>query len=92
MAMEQNLAMLNGYLYEQLERLNDPDLDDEGIKREVVRGQAMSNLASKIIDNAELALKAQQFASDVLDANYELPKMLGVTKNGQIRKGAGPLE
>lgn len=69
--------MLSGYLYDQLERLNDPELDDDGIKREVVRAQAMSSLAARLVDNAEVALKVQQFKNGVLEPDYEVPKMLG---------------
>lgn len=70
------LKDLNDHLFMQLERLNDEELDKETLDREIQRSKALSNVASKIIDNGRLVLDAQKFADDKLDANKQVPRML----------------
>lgn len=63
--MKNNLSSLNDYLFEQLERLNDEEeLQGENLKREIDRSNAISNIASGIIKNAEVILKAKQLANE----------------------------
>lgn len=59
--MKNKLIDLNNHLFEQMERLNDDDLTDEQLKKEVSRARAMEGLATNIIDNAKLALESQKF-------------------------------
>ena len=51
------LTDLNNHLFEQLERLNDEDLDDDALEKELKRADGMSKIAEKIISNGELAYK-----------------------------------
>ena len=55
--MRNTLADLNNHLFEQLERLNDEDLDDDALEKELKRADGMSKIAEKIIHNGELAYK-----------------------------------
>ena len=55
--MRNTLSDLNNHLFEQLERLNDDDLDEETLDRELKRADGMTKVASQIIQNAELAYK-----------------------------------
>lgn len=68
---------LNNHLFEQLERLNDEDLTDEQLEKEIERSKAMTSIARVIIDNGRLALDAQEMKAKY---NYEdaieIPKML----------------
>lgn len=71
------LIDLNDHLFEQLERLNDEDLTEEQLEKEIERSKAMTGIARVIIDNGRLALDAQELKAKM---NYEdaveIPKML----------------
>lgn len=74
--MRNTLGDLNNHLFEQLERLNNNELKSEELKEEISRAKAISDVASKIIENGRLVLEAQKFADDKWDAERSLPKML----------------
>ena len=74
--MRNKLVDLNNHLFEQLERLNDEELSDEELNKEINRSKAMTNVASKIIDNGNLVVKATKTFDNMYDANNKLPKML----------------
>lgn len=56
--MKNSLQDLNNYLFESLERINDDDLTDEELEKEIKRSEAVTKVASTIINNAEVQLKA----------------------------------
>lgn len=58
--MRNTLADLNNHLFEQLERLNEPDLHNEELDLEIKRSEAVSNLARTIIENGKLSLQAKK--------------------------------
>lgn len=58
--MQNTLTDLNNHLFEALERLNDDDLDDAGLEKEIKRCDATVKIADVIIHNGELALKTMQ--------------------------------
>lgn len=74
--MRNTLADLNNHLFAQLERLNDEDVDGDKLQEEIGRAKAVSDVASKIIQNGTLVLEGQKFIDDRMDANRKLPKML----------------
>lgn len=55
---QDTLKNLNDHLFEELERLNDDSLKGDELSAEEERAKSMALIATKIIDNAELALKA----------------------------------
>lgn len=55
--VKNTLEDLNNHLFEQLERLNDEDLDDDQLEKEIKRADSMSKIAESIIKNGELAYK-----------------------------------
>ena len=72
--MTRNTLMdLNNALFEQLERLNDEDIN---IEEELPRVKAIDSIAKNIIDNARLALDAEKFKDDRMNADRKLPRML----------------
>ncbi|MDU3949995.1 MAG: hypothetical protein E7H07_03315 [Staphylococcus epidermidis] len=69
--MRNTLTDLNNHLFAQLERLSDEDLKGEQ------RSSAVSKVAQNIINNGSLVLQAQKFKDEKLDAESEIPKLLG---------------
>ncbi|MCI8984250.1 MAG: hypothetical protein HFG78_18060 [Hungatella sp.] len=55
--MKNTLEDLNNHLFEAMERLNNDDLTDEELDRELKRAEGMTKVAGQIIQNAELAYK-----------------------------------
>lgn len=74
--IKNTLGDLNGYLFEQLERLNDEDLDEDMLKTELRRSKAVAEVAKQIIENGKLVLDAQKFSDKRTDAEIVLPKLL----------------
>lgn len=58
--MKNTLGDLNDHLFAQMERLGDEDLKGDELKNECERSKAMTSVSRNIIDNASLALKAEE--------------------------------
>ena len=63
--MKNKLINLNNHLFEALERLNDEDLKGEELAEELERAKAITTVSQTIINNADLALKAQKHADEM---------------------------
>ena len=75
--MKNTLVDLNNHLFEQLERLNDEDLRGEDLKDEIIRAKSISDIASKIIDNANTVLAVKKMQVETLGkSNVTIPKMI----------------
>lgn len=74
--MKNNLVDLNNHLFEQLERMNDEDLTDEQLEKEIKRTKAMTDIATRIIDNANLGLQAEKLKVEYGRRDIKLPEML----------------
>ena len=74
--MKNKLTDLNDHLFAELERLGDEDLSGEQLNAEISRAKAVADIASQVISNGTLVLKAKLAADGALDANFNLPKML----------------
>lgn len=70
------LADLNNHLFEQMERLNDDDLTDEELKKEIRRADAMKDIATQIISNAQIVLKATELNMEYSRGDVAVPKIL----------------
>lgn len=57
--MKTNLASLNNYLFEELERLNDDEelKNEDNLEKEIKRSKAIANVAQTIINNANTSDK-----------------------------------
>ena len=53
--MKNTLNDLNNYLFEAIERLNDDDLSEEQLDKEIKRSEAVQKVAKTIIENGQLA-------------------------------------
>ncbi len=79
MGIKNTLGDLNNHLFAQLERLSDEDLKGEDLKEEITRSKAVSDVATRIIANANVVLQAKKAANDFLEEygiEGKLPKML----------------
>lgn len=76
--MKNTLTDLNNYLFETLERLTDDEMDEESMKKEITRSQAVNAVATTIIQNGELALKTMKHLNDygIETPKDSLPPML----------------
>lgn len=61
-----NLGDLNNYLFDEMKRLNDKDLKGDELKDEILRAKSITDVASKIVDNANLVLNAEKFKAETL--------------------------
>ena len=77
--MKNTISDLNNYLFEQLERLQDDELDEAGLEKEIRRGEAVQKVAETIISNGNLALRAMKLLDDCGDdRKIDIP-LLGIT-------------
>ena len=61
-----NLGDLNNYLFDEMKRLNDKDLKGDELKNEILRAKSITDVASKIVNNANLVLNAEKFKAETL--------------------------
>ncbi len=74
--MKNQLIDLNNHLFAQMERLSDESLSEQEVQLEIGRSKAVAMVSKQIVDNARLALDAQQFSTEYA-GRTELPEMIG---------------
>ena len=75
--MKNTLHDLNNHLFAQLERLSEEELNGEELSKEISRTGAIVNVASQIIDNANVVMKAVALKENgILRTDTKLPAML----------------
>ena len=62
--MKNTLVDLNNALFEEIERIQDDELDEEDLSKEIRRAEAVSKVAEIIVRNGELALKTMQHLNE----------------------------
>lgn len=77
MGIPNKLSDLNNHLFEELERLNDDSLTGEALQEERERAKSMASIAQTIINNGELALKAQKHFDEYGKQDH-IPNMLQI--------------
>ena len=79
--MGNNLVDLNELLFNQLRKLENDELTDEQLDREIKKSDSITKTASVILGNARLALDAQkQFDEYGTGRTVDIP-LLGISNN-----------
>lgn len=76
--MKNKLTDLNDYLFEQLERLNDDDLTQEELDREIAISKQVVKVSQTIINNAQLLLQAKKHFDETGTKNDEIAPLLSL--------------
>ena len=72
---ENTLVELNAMLFDELKRLNNPNLTKDELEKEIHRATAINKTALVIHNGAGLMLRAKIAQDDSLRANSKLPIM-----------------
>ena len=64
--MQNSMTDLKNYLFEQIERVNDDSLDDEGLERAIKRSKAVTETAKTIVEISKTQLDALKYATEEL--------------------------
>jgi len=80
--MKNKMTDLNNHLFLQLEKLLDPDLSDDELKKEIARAGAVSSIAANIIQNANTAIKAMSMFEN-RQIESDSPDFLRISKGQQ---------
>lgn len=78
------LSDLNNHLFEQLERLNDEELSDEQLEKEIKRQGSMSEIAKNIIDINKISLDAMKLMARGEVKATDMPEGLDTVKRKEI--------
>lgn len=67
---------LNNYLFAEIERLDDDSLTDDQLHSEIDRAKAITTVATQIIKNASVALRALEIKDNLSNQNEKMPALL----------------
>jgi hypothetical protein len=77
--MANNLSDLNAILFDQIRKIENDELTDEQLEREIKKSESITKTASVILGNAKLALDAQkQFDEFGTGRTVDIP-LLGIS-------------
>lgn len=71
------IADLNKHLFDQLNRLNNPDLKDAELDLEVKRTKAIAGIAKQVVDAGKLAVSAEKLRQEYRAPAGANQKLLG---------------
>ena len=79
--MKNSLMDLNNHLFAELERLGDEDLTPEQLDKEIDRADAISKVATQLINNASIMLDATKVQAEygigIGRNTLKMPELLG---------------
>ena len=70
------LGDLNNFLFAQLERLDNEELENDELLQEIARSKAISEIAKNVIENANVVLQAQKHMDEFRGTDTKMPRML----------------
>lgn len=74
--MKNSLGDLNNYLFSQIEILDNENLKGEELTEAMNKAKVITGLASQIIQNGALVLKAKSTMLDMTGDEKDVPKIL----------------
>lgn len=74
--MKNTLNDLNNFLFAQLERLDNEEMDSDQLADEINRAKAITLVSNQVIQNANLVLEAKKLSYDRTEEDFSLPKMI----------------
>ena len=84
--MANNLTNLNDILFDQIRRLENNDLSNEDLEKEIKKSEQLTKLSTVVLNNAKLALDAQkQFDEYGTGRTVDIP-LLGVNNDSLIQE------
>ena len=86
--MKNSLIDLHDAMMSQIERLNEENISNEELEKEINRSRAISSVAKTMVSNADLMLRAQKQKDDFNDANGELPTIFSEKKQKALTNGS----
>ena len=70
------LGDLNNFLFAQLERLDNEELEGDALLKEIARSKAISEISKNVIENASVVLQAQKHIDEFKGTDSKMPRML----------------
>ena len=70
------LGDLNNFLFSQLERLDNEELEGDELLKEIARSKAISEISKNVIENANVVLQAQKHMDEFRGTDAKMPRML----------------
>lgn len=84
--MANNLTNLNDILFDQIRKLENDDLSDEALEKEIKKSEQLTKLSVVVLNNAKLALDAQkQFDEYGIGRSVDIP-LLGINNDSLIQE------
>ena len=81
-----NITELNEILFDRLKAINNDELSDEQLEKEIRKAEATTSIASAMLKNASLALAAQkQFDEYGIGRTVDIP-LLGISNEDLMHK------
>lgn len=74
--MKNTLNDLNNFLFAQLERLDNEEMDSDQLANEINRTKAITLISHQVIQNANLVLEAKKLSYDRTEEDFSLPAMI----------------
>jgi hypothetical protein len=84
--MKNTLGDLNDHLFAQLERLGDEELLGDKLVEEINRAKSISDIATQVIANGNLVLKAKTFMHEYGAGEKDETKMPPMLKTAFLRE------
>lgn len=74
---KKNLGDLSDILFDQLERLNNPELTGEELEAELERSKAVSSVAGQVINNANTVIRGYELRQAMTEGgSVNAPRLL----------------